>query len=310
MYHVLHGETCIGDTELERSDPDTGIVGGAFFPTEGYIHVRPLYQLFSGVIDEATERRRAELLAGSYWGRDALYPTIRDDENAPAYIQWVHIVEPASREHSCDITFKLSDESAQSFFERRAAPHHGHAKQPLSPDAFVNVAGALAASGQQYGPNDFNGKWQDKHWMNTPGAIYTGETDNCGTGPMYAPNNVGFDEDGYEVIFRLPMNAYQRQQTLLAGRYNPFGGYAADGDSHWTYATVKAWWRERQRLEEELLRLAALERVAKRRDIPGLVGVSEWLRYLREGMYTYLRAYAFLLDNGRSPEANVQLPEL
>jgi len=60
--------------------------------------------------------------------------------------------------------------------------------------------------------------------MNTPGPFYCGDGDNCGTGPLVAPNNVALDEDGYEVIYRQPVNRYELRQVLEAAWADPLVG--------------------------------------------------------------------------------------
>lgn len=62
-------------------------------------------------------------------------------------------------------------------------------------DVFLNVSTALEGWGLRHGSGVFLGKWEEKHWMNTPGPLYCGDTDNCGTGPGDAPNNVELDEE-------------------------------------------------------------------------------------------------------------------
>jgi hypothetical protein len=42
------------------------------------------------------------------------------------------------------------------------------------------------------------------HQLNTPGPIYTSNTDNCGTGQVEAMNNVGGTIDYQEIIFKPP----------------------------------------------------------------------------------------------------------
>jgi len=71
------------------------------------------------------------------------------------------------------------------------------------------VTAALAQAGLRHGQDPFTGEWSDNKWLNTPGPIYCGMTDNCGTGPAEAPNNIGHDADGYEVVFRQPVNLYE-----------------------------------------------------------------------------------------------------
>src|SRR5262249_31145265 len=123
-------------------------------------------------------------------------------------------------------------------------------------DIFLDVTAALETLGKRHGEGDFLAKWEDKHWMNTPGPIYGGDTDNCGTGPLAAPNNVAVDEDGYEVIYRQPVNRYELRQVVDAAWAEVVHGYGANGNLHWSYETIKAWWSDpRRKIEQELKQL-------------------------------------------------------
>ena len=121
---------------------------------------------------------------------------------------------------------------------------------------FLDVTTALQALGHRHGDGDFQGKWEEKHWMNTPGPIYCGDTTSCGTGPPAAPNNVAVDESWQEVIYRQPVNRYELRQVVDAAWAEVVSGFGADGDLHWSYETIKEWWAEpRRQLEQELQRL-------------------------------------------------------
>jgi hypothetical protein len=169
--------------------------------------------------------------------------------------------------------------------------------------------------GVRHGEGVFLGRWPEKHRLNTPGPLYGGETDNSGTGPLAAPNNVHRDADGFEFIFRQPVNRYEVRQVLLAAEWDPFGGYGADGNVHWTYEAIKEWWRGRQGMEAELSdeyerQLALRVRMDRSYDNSYLVGLERWRSYIKDGMEAYLRAYAFFLLEGRPPAADDRLPDV
>lgn len=90
----------------------------------------------------------------------------------------------------------------------------------------------------------YNGGFQNEevYWLNTPGPIYTTQSDNCGTGQPEAPNNVGGDEDYYEFIFKQPINKNELTQTLSASFVDPWDGYFLDGNSYWTNEHILNWW--------------------------------------------------------------------
>ncbi len=123
-------------------------------------------------------------------------------------------------------------------------------------DVFMDVAAALNTLDIRPHSNEiFSGQWVDKHWMNTPGPIYCGQTDNCGTGPIQAPENVHVDARDYEVIYRQPVNFLELEAVVNAASCDPFGGYGADGDLHWTSEAIRHWWENRENLLGEVTRL-------------------------------------------------------
>src|SRR5215472_17392848 len=60
------------------------------------------------------------------------------------------------------------------------------------------------------------GEWSDNKWLNTPGPIYCGQTDNCGTGPLEAPDNIEVDGESFQILYRQPVNFYELEQVVLA----------------------------------------------------------------------------------------------
>lgn len=165
----------------------------------------------------------------------------------------------------------------------------------------------LESLGYHHGNRPFLGTWEEIHWMSTPGPIYCGQTDNCGTGPVAAPQHVEVDRDGFEVIYRQPANLFELQQLVGAADTDPFHGYGIDGNLHWSYAMLKTWWAEpRRKIEQEVRSLIE----ARRENRYELDGLTRWLDYLQHDLYQYLQTYAFFLDTGRFPQANERLPTL
>lgn len=162
----------------------------------------------------------------------------------------------------------------------------------------------------RHGSGDMLGRWEDVRWLNTPGPLYCGDRDNCGTGPLNAPNNVFVDADGYEFIFRRPTNLYELHQVLKAAWADPLDGYAADGNAHWTYDTIKAWWQRRSDIEAEISRrIATLINHTFLGEYAERACLERWRDYLREGMREYLRIYAYFLEHSHVPEAVATLPD-
>jgi len=178
-------------------------------------------------------------------------------------------------------------------------------------DIFMDVSAALADLGERHGVGRFTGKWEDKHWMNTPGAIYCSETDNSGTGPLAAPNNVLIDAYGYGFVFRQPVNRYELRQTLQAAEWDPFRAYGADGDAHWSLREIRAWWAQVPALEREIERWYSEQLALEhRKDLIMFAGLLHWRDYFRDGMHQYLRIYAFFLEEGHVPASHDRLPDL
>lgn len=178
-------------------------------------------------------------------------------------------------------------------------------------DIFLDVTATLLDLNERHGDGSWGGAWTDKHWMNTPGPLYCGQTDNCGTGPLDAPNNVHVDREGYEFIFRQPVNLYELWQVLQAAYDDPLQGYGADGDAHWSFDGVKEWWTRRNELEAEIDRRCTEQLALEwHRDYPYFVALQRWRNYLNTGMHTYLRVYAFFLVEQHVPHDEDRLPDL
>ena len=169
-------------------------------------------------------------------------------------------------------------------------------------------------SGRQLGPAGayLRGIWADRDWRNAPGPFYGAETDTCWMGRAIAPDNVLY-EDGYgtEIVFRQPRNPGEVRLVLSAAWNDPFGGYAADGDEHWTLALVREWWSDRRRLADWIDRVQRRWSLSERYDErENALGLRDYANYLEGGLETDLRDYGFWLDNRRPPLPHERLPEL
>jgi hypothetical protein len=162
---------------------------------------------------------------------------------------------------------------------------------------------------EEQGSPPFLGNWWERHWMNTPGAFYCAAVDNCGTGPLCAPNNVAVDEEGYDVVFRQPASLYELRQVVGAADAEPFQGYGVDGDSRWTILLIREWWKERARLEKALSsRYDAQLKLEGHKNYHEFAMLGRWLDYYRNGMYDYLRQYGFFLEEGKVAAIDDSLP--
>lgn len=175
----------------------------------------------------------------------------------------------------------------------------------------MDVADYLAKLGYRHGSAPFLGIWTQKHWMNTPGPFYCSSTDNTETGPLAAPNNVGVDREGFEVIFRQPVNQFELSQLIQAAEWDPFQNYGADGNVHWTPQTVRDWWAQRAELIQVLDRMENEQRSLNAGgDSSSIASILRWRGFLANGMSHYLRSYIFLLEHGRKPRDTESIPNL
>jgi hypothetical protein len=178
-------------------------------------------------------------------------------------------------------------------------------------EEFWDIAAVLAQLGLGHGEGDFLGRWDDKRPLNTPGPLYCGNADNSGPGPYEAPNNIFVDDRGYPFILRQPANRFELRQILLAATNDPFSGYGADGNRHWSLVSIRGWWRGRHNLNALIAawQINPLDRAGD----DGYwfrAATDRWLQYLDDGMESYLRRYAFFLEEGRLPAHGDALPDV
>lgn len=149
------------------------------------------------------------------------------------------------------------------------------------------------------GQRVFQGNFAERNCFNIPGPFYGAMTDTCETGPAEAPANVGLDPAGQEFLYRQPSTVEEVQQLIFAARCDPFLGYGADGNSHWSLALVREWWQGRNDLIE------------KGSTIPQpKEQIDRWRSYLADEAEAYLRGYAFFIEEGRLPSVHDVLPDL
>jgi hypothetical protein len=197
----------------------------------------------------------------------------------------------------------------------REREHASGQDSQMEHERLFDVSAALVAWDERETAGYWLATWSDKSWMNTPGPLYCGNGDNCGTGPLYAPNNVQQDPEGFEVIFRQPVNRFELQQVIWAATVDPLHGYGCDGDTHWSVQAIRTWWAEqRHEVEVTLMReLEAQRALGSARDYQDhaySVRLGQWLEYLRHEALPYLQLYAFFLEEGHLPDGDAVLPTL
>lgn len=174
---------------------------------------------------------------------------------------------------------------------------------PMFENVFLDVEDALLKMDPSEWRATFRDNWSDNRWLNTPGTIYCGQTDNCGTGHPEASYNICEDAHGYEIIFRQPVNQHELLEVIQAAACDPFGGYGCDGNRHWNREALREWWARHDELKQEIKRMKA-----SRGWIPE--AYDAWLSYIDGDALLYLRVYACFLEMGRVPRQGEALPEL
>ncbi|MFF7214645.1 ferredoxin [Streptomyces sp. NPDC008238] len=183
---------------------------------------------------------------------------------------------------------------------------------------------ALAEPGREV----FCGDWADRNWRNVPGPFYGAATDSMATGRLDAPRHIAYDDDlgggfGAEFVFRQPVNEAETEALVAAARLELYSGYGWDGDDHWTPQLVRAWWRDRGRVREWAVAIAADWGAAAH---PGwghnaaetyrghyqdaARGHRDFVAYLDDGLEAYLRGYVLWLDHRRPRRCGETLPQL
>ena len=145
----------------------------------------------------------------------------------------------------------------------------------------------------------FRPAFNKRNPLNIPGPFYGAETDTCETGIAAAPHNVLLDASGQEYVFAQPTNENELRNILVAAMCECFLGYGADGDNHWSLTLIREWWRSRR----DLLALASHDR-----GLPE--SKQQWERILSGEGISYLRSYAFFVENHRLPSETETLPEI
>lgn len=160
--------------------------------------------------------------------------------------------------------------------------------------------------------SNFTGRWAERNWRNVPGPLYAATTDSAWNARSFAPHHLAYsDEYGQELLFRQPRSEYEVLLIARAADVDPFGGWAADGDRHWTPDLVREWWRERSRVEEWIAADLSIWQESDRWDERDAAeGLREYGDYLRGDLERHLRGYIFWLSEGRVPQVDERLPHL
>ena len=145
----------------------------------------------------------------------------------------------------------------------------------------------------------FSGRFEERNCFNIPGPFYGAQTDTCETGPDEAPDNILLDGNGPEVVFRQPTTIDELQRIIGAACADPFSGYGADGNEHWNLRLIREWWQDKESRLAQIGNLSATNQ-----------STDQWLSYSMSQSESYLRCYAFFIENRRLPKPADHLPDL
>ncbi|MFG2823783.1 hypothetical protein ACGFX4_30705 [Kitasatospora sp. NPDC048365] len=181
----------------------------------------------------------------------------------------------------------------------------------------VPTARKLIAGGVS---DPFGGEWAERNWRNVPGPFYGARTDSLQMGRQDDPLHIAYDDEygpfaGTEFVYRQPGSA-EAVRDFLEASQPAHGGYAMDGDEHWTVDGVRAWWAGRERVRAWAL--ATAHRWATSYDpayemhwLDAAQGLRDYVDDIDSGrLETYLRGYLFWLEHRRAPGSAEALPVL
>ncbi|MFF7452879.1 hypothetical protein [Kitasatospora sp. NPDC008115] len=161
--------------------------------------------------------------------------------------------------------------------------------------------------------DQFGGLWRERNWRNVPGPFYGADTDTMEMGRLDAPFHIAYDDDGREFVYRQPTDPVQTFD-LLSGCFFGHGGFAMDGDDHWTVPGVREWWHGRGRVREWAVtasdHLARASGEYRKHYQDSAQGLRDYIAYLDGGLEKYLRGYLFWLAERRPPRRGEARPEL
>ncbi|MER5946701.1 ferredoxin [Streptomyces sp. NPDC001904] len=158
----------------------------------------------------------------------------------------------------------------------------------------------------------FSGQWADRKWLNVPGPFYGADTDNCGTGRIHAPELVLYEADCFaEYVYRQPRTPEELQRLVDAAEAEAFSGFGCDGDTQWTPASVREWWRDRGRIRQYLANRCADWEADDAKAGQGVAAAAlNYAAYIDGELASHLRVHLFWLEERRTPTVADRLPQL
>ncbi|WP_327682947.1 hypothetical protein [Kitasatospora sp. NBC_00458] len=188
------------------------------------------------------------------------------------------------------------ERSAADLRERlQRHPTEGHWTQLAYWDPLPTARALTATMG--------NGRWEERSRLNVPGPFYAGETDGGLNGPHRLPEHVLSGDEHHGFVHRQPVNPRELAGLVRIAEDEPAGGYAWDGDEHWTPEAVREWWAGR-----DAVRAWIAGELGGDRNEPA--ALRRYAAHLDDGLEDYLRGYLFWLIERREPRLGEELPEL
>jgi hypothetical protein len=101
-----------------------------------------------------------------------------------------------------------------------------------NPQARLSISAKVAQA-----PTD----WDRRTILSVPGIVWSVSSDTCATGRLSAPDNIAYDHDYREFVYRQPNNEAELAAIMSADSEEVFACYRFDGLSRWTHPAFGAW---------------------------------------------------------------------
>jgi hypothetical protein len=101
-----------------------------------------------------------------------------------------------------------------------------------NPDARLSISAKIAQP-----PTD----WDRRTILSVPGIVWSVSSDTCATGRLSAPDNIAYDHDYREFVYRQPNTEAELAAIMSADSEEVFACYRFDGLSRWTHPAFGAW---------------------------------------------------------------------
>jgi len=83
--------------------------------------------------------------------------------------------------------------------------------------------------------------WDQRTILTVPGVVWSVPSDTCATGRLSAPDNIAYDHNFREFVFRQPRTEGELAAIMSADSEEVFSCYRFDGLARWTHASLGSW---------------------------------------------------------------------